>query len=1073
MNEGPVIDGRTRAELLAELESVADTYVDGWDPSSPDSGTTLLEVFSRFQTDVVQRLNSVPEKHRVAFLDALDFSRRPPQSARVPLTVRTTPDIDRNVVVPGGTQATAETDSGDTAVFEVPQDDGFEATPSSLVEAVAVDPVTDSIVDHGDALSGPDAVTLLDGPNRQEHVCYLGHGDLLNLEADSTVTLRLLTNASEQVIEESLVWEYYGEDEAGVEAWHRLPRETTDVIEASAEAGIQDLREAVSERIESLAGTDVSEWGNNPFELTFRLPGPTTDVAVDGTENRWIRARTSGTAETYFDIEIESLSLTVERGDEDDDEPGGVPPAALLSNDVPLSLDGEEDVYPFGRMPQPPTTMYLASEEALTKKGATIQVRFAAPQDDDGDDDPVDDAEAAAMPAGGGAGGGILDGDPEISWEYWNGDGWTRLRLAADGTDRLREPGTVRFEVPADLGPTSVSGHEDYWIRARLVGGNYGQPRYEITEDGRRGDLVERPSPPQFAGVHLSYGQEGESFEHVRTDNNASFETVDTDHEPLSFTPFEPLPDDKQTLYLGFDDVLRNGPVTMFVATSDDRYPRTFDPGMRWEYCPDPDRGEWVKLEVTDGTEGLTEQGIVSITFPEATEAFELFGRHRHWIRVRVTGEEFYRGPTGPAFRKEGDRVIEHASGQRQAVADSPTPPTLDGVHPNTQWAYNVRTIEDEVLGSSDGSHDQVFSCHEAPVTEIDLWVDELTALSDAERRALESDPSVAVERLPEEGSDPVEFWVRWEEVASFLDSSAEDRHYRVDRTSGTVEFGDGQRGAIPPAGENNLRVTYKTGGGSEGNVDAGAIEELRDPISLVDSVTNLHPSDGGADVESMDTVVSRAPERIKNRDRAVSPMDFEQVAKAASRELSTVTCEPEMDPQGNRRPGYVTLLVVPRGRRERPAPSMELRKRVERAVSERAPATLVGRDQGRITVRGPTYAPVAVETTVHTHGVESISTLKAGIERRLDEFFHPLSGSASGDGWAFGESPRLSTVSALLESVEGVDAVADLAMTVHAQGEEKRIRTDGSEPRLARDALVCSGSHEVTVRVREGGDRR
>jgi len=1093
MADGPVVDGRSRAELLAELEALAESYVDGWDVSTADSGTTLLQVAARFEADVVRRLDGVPEKHRTAFLDALDFSRRPPQSARVPLTVATTEDIDTNVVVPGGTQAAAETEAGGTEIFEIPGDDGFEATPANLSGAYALDPVTDTVVDHGPALVAGRETTLLDGDDEQTHVCYLGHADLLNLEGGSTITVRLLTNADEDLVEEGLDWEYYGEDADGEEGWHALPQETTDVVDS--EAGLQDLRAAVEERIEAFASTDVSEWGNTPFELSFRFPGPTADVAVDGVESRWLRVRAQESADAYFDVEVESLSLTVERGGEDD---AGATPEELLSNDVPLSVDGDEDVYPFGRLPQPPTTMYLASEEALTKKGATIQVRFGAPQDDgdesskggsDSGDDSGDGGDSDSGGGGdsedadgdsdggdgrrtmGGMGAGILSGEPEISWEYWDGDGWSRLRLAADGTDRLREAGTVRFQVPEDLAATSVSGHEDYWIRARLVGGNYGQPRYEITEEGGRGDLVERPDPPQFGNVTLHYGQEGESFQQILTHNNASFARVDTEAEPLALAPFERVPDDSQTLYLGFDGVLRNGPVNLFVPTSDERYPRTFDPGMRWEYCPDPESGRWAKLEVQDGTEGLTERGIVSINFPEPTEAFELFGTSAHWLRVRVTGDAFYRGPTGPAFRKEGKRTIEHKREDRSAVADLPRPPTLEGIHPNTQWAYNERTVADEILGSSDGSHGQAFACNTPPVTDIELWVDEVDALSGSQRREIERERPGDVERVPENG-DPVEFWVRWREVEDFLDSDADDRHYRVDRTSGTVTFGDGQRGTIPPAGENNVRVTYRTGGGSQGNVPAGAIEELRDPITLVDSVTNLQPSDGGADVESMDAVVSRAPERIKNKNRAVSPSDFEQVARAASRELATVKCEPEMDQKGDRRPGWVTLLIVPRGQRDRPVPSMELRKRVEDAVSQRAPATLVGRDEGRITVRGPNYAPVSVTATVHTAGVESVSALKSTIESNLDAFFHPLSGGRAGEGWDFGESPQLSAVSALIDGVEGVDDVDSVAMTVEARGEARRILTEADDPTLDRDTLVCSGAHEVTVHMRDEGGR-
>jgi predicted phage baseplate assembly protein len=1082
MAEGPVIDGRTREELLVELERVAESYAEEWDVSSPDSGTTLLRIASRFEAEVVRRMDAVPDKHRTAFLDALDFSRRPPQSARVPLTVSTTADIDENVVVPGGTQASAETDDGETEVFEIPSTDGFEATPANLAAAYAVDPVTDTVVDHTDPLVQGTETTLLNGQNEQCHELYLGHGDLLNLEAGSTITVRLLTTADEAVIEERLAWEYYGENDAGEPGWYELPQETADVVDWS-EAGIQDLRVAVEERIEAFAGTTVSEWGNNPFELTFRFPGPTADVAVDGTESRWIRARAEGSDDVYFDVEVESLTLTVERGDEEGDD--GTVPEKLLANDIPLSVEGEEDVFPFGRTPQPPTTMYLASEEALTKKGATIRVQFAAPAEqaeeaddvtEDGDEADADaeaDAEAEDDEGGpdttGAIRAGRLAGAPDISWEYWDGNGWSRLQLRDDGTDSLREAGTVSFQVPGDLAATSVSGHEDHWIRARLVGGNYGQHRYEVTDDGRRGDLVEQPEPPQFSRVTIHYGQEGQFFQHLSTYNNLHYEAVDPTAEPLSLEPFRRVPDDAQTLYLGFDDVLRNGPINLFVPTSDERYPRTFDPGMRWEYCPDPESARWEKLEVHDGTDGLTEQGIVSINVPEATTTFELFGTESHWIRVRVTGDDFYRGPTGPATRRRQGRTLEHKHEDRAAVADLPRPPTLEGVHPNTQWAYNERTVGDEILGSSDGTHDQSFSCNAAPVSNIELWVDEVDALSRAEMRDLAAEQPDGVERLPESG-DPREFWVRWQAVDDFLASEEADRHYRVDGTSGAVTFGDSTHGRIPPTGENNIRVTYTTGGGSEGNVPAGAVGELRDPVTLVDSVTNLHPSDGGADVESMTAVRSRAPERIKNKDRAVSPSDFEQVARAASRELATVKCEPEMDQKGERRPGWVTLLVVPRGQRDRPVPSMELRKRVEDAVSERAPATLTGRDGERIIVRGPQYAPVSVDATVYSSGVESVSTLKGTIEAELDAFLHPLTGGTAADGWAFGESPQLSAVASLLEDVDGIDTVDAVAMTVEARTEEIRILSEGDDPTLDRDSLVCSGTHQVIVHMDETG---
>lgn len=1065
MTERPIIDGRDQDEILEDLRNRAANYTSEWDPYSEDSGTTLMRQFARFESDVVKRLNGTPHKHRVAFLNALDFDRRPPQSARVPLTFFTAGDLDRNVVVPGGTQVTAEADAGDTVIFEIPQDAGFEATPASLTDIYSVAPGSNSIHEHGELLDAESEIRLFTGSNIQKHEFYLGHEDLLNLDAESTITLILETPHGD-ILEERVEWEYFGQNDEEELGWHPLPRETEDVVEdpLGEEFDLEEKMRRVSDQVQQLEKRE-EEVDENLHELAFRLPGQTEPTVVSGTESRWIRGRISGDEPTDFDIDIESARLDVEGGGEDEGE--SLPPEMALANDVPLSIDDGEFL-PFGRMPQPPATLYLSSEEAFTKKGGGIDIHFTAPEEED-DEDDEDDEGGRTLAA---AQAGRLAGPPEVSWQYWNGNGWTQLPLETDETEGFTTDGTVSFTIPENFDTTTVSGHEDYWIRARLVSGNYGQPQYEMRDDGTRGKLVQQPDPPTFTNVGIQYGHRNVQFENVITHNNVAYRVElrpgeeglsPGQEEPLE--PFVALPDEKQTLYMGFDATLREGPVNLYIPMEDQAYPRGFEPAIRWEYCENPASWSWKKLNVYDGTEGLTEGGIVSINFPDATEAFELFGKRRHWIRARVTRDEFVSDVSGLGARgseDNGDRKVEHFDPGLPTEQDSKAPPSLEGVFPNTQWAYNERTVE-ERLGSSDGSPDQEFACDNAPITEAEVWVDEAEDLSETERREL---AATRPDDVRSEGTDETggTFWVRWEEVTDFLDSGEHSRHYRLNRANGKIRFGDGKRGAIPPTGDSNIEVLYQTGGGSEGNVDANSITDLRSSISRIDSVTNLKQADGGTDVESLDQAVERAPKRIKNRNRAVSADDFEQIAKDASRQLARVRCEPEMDDTGGRTPGWVTLLIIPRERRDRPTPSLELRQRVKQAVSERAPATLVGNDQNRIVVRGPDYAEVSVETTVDTKGVESITTLKNTIEDKLDEFFHPLTGSRDGNGWQFGRVPRLSQLSTLVESTDGVDRVRDITMTIETASEEKIIRDPEKTPLLSRDEMISSGTHEVNV---------
>jgi hypothetical protein len=68
-----------------------------------------------------------------------------------------------------------------------------------------------------------------------------------------------------------------------------------------------------------------------------------------------------------------------------------------------------------------------------------------------------------------------------------------------------------------------------------------------------------------------------------------------------------------------------------------------------------------------------------------------------------------------------------------------------------------------------------------------------------------------------------------YSEVDSLLGSGPNDRHYvlLVDQNDrATIRFGDGTNGA-PPTG--TVQVAYKTGGGSDGNVDAGRLVVIED----------------------------------------------------------------------------------------------------------------------------------------------------------------------------------------------------------------------------------------------------
>ena len=60
----------------------------------------------------------------------------------------------------------------------------------------------------------------------------------------------------------------------------------------------------------------------------------------------------------------------------------------------------------------------------------------------------------------------------------------------------------------------------------------------------------------------------------------------------------------------------------------------------------------------------------------------------------------------------------------------------------------------------------------------------------------------------------PVAAWVRWSAREHFFDSHSRDRHYVIERATGTLRFG-----ANAPDAGRRISVSYSSGGGVAGNV--------------------------------------------------------------------------------------------------------------------------------------------------------------------------------------------------------------------------------------------------------------
>jgi len=738
-----------------------------------------------------------------------------------------------------------------------------------------------------------------------------------------------------------------------------------------------------------------------------------------------------------------------------------VPPPAAFCNASDIDLS--KDFYPLGQQPQFNDTFYVACPDPLAKPGAVITLSVTLTNPPAAVNTPVPPVRT--------------QDDPKIAWEVSDGSRWHPV--TADYV--FTNDGYVSIPLPDPVGPASVNGQQGYWLRARLSRGGYGAPAsYRQNADNSYTYLpatfappvvktltvtaAAAPRPPAPVTACLGYNDFG----------YADYTAAASSGTGPLFTPFTPTADTEPALYLGFDQPFGQRPVTLFLEVEPplpeqvaaDALAET-DPDTTaettWEYAGP---AGWQPLGAVDETQGLSSRGLVTFVGPADLAPRSCFGQTLSWLRLRWQAGTF------------------------------PLPPQLRRVLLNTTWAAQVTTVQNEILGSGNGDAGQAFTAAQTPVQPgQQLTVREPQQPVPAEEQALaEVEGTDAVTVILDAAGQPDEIWVRWHAVPDFYQSGPRDRHYTVDPLSGLIRFGDGSYGMIPPIGQNNIRMTYRTGGGEQGNRASATIVELKSSVPYIDGVTNSQPSQGGAPAEPIDRVKARGPRVVRHRDRAVAAQDLEDLAADASADVAAAAAivpifNPYslwLDPKAPvptpdhalAEAGRMGVIIVPdEPGSVRPTPNLVLLSQVQDYLRQRCPPT------ADLWVAGPEWIAVTVQVTVVVTSVEEADPVADRARSALVRYLHPLTGGPDGQGWVFGRRPHGSDLSALLAAVQGVDHVRSLSVSYQPETADaerqlalqrilaRPLTEPGDAPERERDltgwldrALVYSGPHQVTV---------
>ncbi len=725
-------------------------------------------------------------------------------------------------------------------------------------------------------------------------------------------------------------------------------------------------------------------------------------------------------------------------------------------------------IKPFGEIPFTGDIFYLACDEAFSKKNATITVSFSyklnafptAP----GNPNPPEKNEAKkshntlATTAKSFDNQKTIKQDktdkifipPILIWEYWSGAAktWRRLNtidttigFTKEGSDW--STGELRFTCPEEIAKFKVNGEEKLWIRARIIEGDYGKPTIVLPETFTITETIETDNKKytynnpnlQKADVHypiirnisITYETRKEYPSTCLCLNNAAYSVITnmTNQENRPFHPFEELPEKRDALFFRFDKQLTGGPLRIYFHLK-----KEFRDLNKLESVWYYRKGDsWEKFTVDDTTGGFRMHGYVEFFGKQDFTETTLFNLSGYWLKVSLPNGNF------------------------------PEDLIFDGIYINAVEAIQSSLINDEQLGASDGTVDQTFLTIKSPIIDQCVWVREPSQPDEnAIQRIKKDEPDNPLIKVTDNSPWSGEYWIRWHCVEDFDNTGPDDRHYRVDHRTGTICFGNGKKGMVPPKGAANIKISYRFGGGIAGNAQAGAISSVKTSIPYINKVINPFRADGGAESETTETALIRGAQTLQHRNRAVTAEDFERIT-LLSRAVARARCLPNIDDEGEPNPGWISVLIIPRTDEKPPIASMQLISNINDSLQKACVGTVAA--DNRLAIRSPRFITIRVKAILIPKTADSSASIVNDAVNALDYFFDPISGGLNKTGWEFGGTVFYSSIVAILEGIKNVEYM--LECQVYADDV-----CYNDDILIPFDAVTIPGDHSIDLVLRE-----
>ena len=1005
------IRNRSEEEILSELREKAQSYTPEWrfDAKKPDIGGALAKVYAGMQNRLDRKYALLPEKFRIDYFNCLNTSMKSAAPAEGYVVFGLSgEDTDAAYLV-----------AGTPLRSDAPEDDGT-TVPVELTEDVCVVPDTLSVI--YETRGSKDYIGLLydrettseeeeaagfplfdmSAENLERHVFRLSHPYLFRLNGHGSIGLRFYDSTGE-LLSGDILSRFT--DPAAVRFYYVTGEDENESEETLSAATIDKGTVWIKKHAAQEA------WG---------------EKEVAGILSGWLCCEVKDIRglESFSPARITMMA-------ECPDSPPDVIHAA--GSDQALT----EPCLPFGERFSVFDDVYFGAADALSKKGARIELKFQE--------------EFVRIP--------IIDTEQnssftwklimkkeelrqekqyditieEVIWEYYNGSGWARLfkgNAASDSFNVSRGSGRmykkISFICPDDLTPVLAGSGENYYIRARILKINnaYKTMGYYVA--------------PVISDVSISWAYTEDSVEpeYMTTENHLEEHLINIRRERLAkrtLAPVRAAEDNRPAMYLGFRAPAKEGPVRM-IWEVEQTMPE-IQPEISWEYW----RDRWLPLMPSDTTENFRKTGALTWAGIPDAKPLTLFGRELYWIRG----------------------VRTEVSGRYKSS------PFIRGWYMNGARAVTLRHGFDEYWTLENRETDASIQLLNRHIHDLELWVREDERLSREEIAELTADGSYREVR--DENGDRSYAWIRWKQTDSLRRHDQGERVYLLDENEGVLTFGGSYGGRIPAPGViDGIRAIYSIGGGKNCSLPAGSVTALELSEGFISSVTNPLPLTGGYDRETVSAAIRRAAAEQKHHFRAVTEDDFEEIALSAAGNIRMAKCLSGLDAAGNKSPGTVTLVLLTDDYNDRGAGFENLKERLYKQFADMLCASYVCDKDFFIRRAEMVEIELHVEAVISDY--QKLYRIQHSLQETLTAFLDPVTGNFDGRGWEIGRLPERYQMETLIRSAEGIESLRRCTVFARLVSRTGSPAVSYEEMKNMPFVLPLGGRHQFRLERRGNG---